>query len=91
MKQLLFAIRSATQRAMLNPSTRIQQRAEYALDILHNGSMISQYIKACQSLLACTKYSRGICELFVFRGSSVILFRLLQSCNRSTPHQELLR
>jgi hypothetical protein len=69
----------------------LHAKAQHALHILHNGKMISHYMKACNYLLTYTAVCREVCELFVYTNSPIILFRLLQTCNRSTPHQELLK
>ena len=70
----------------------LHSKAKHAINMLHNGTMISHYIKSCEYLLTYTNYSKEICELFVIgTQSAIILFRLLQTCNRSTPHQELLK
>jgi hypothetical protein len=69
----------------------LHTKAKNALQLLHNGKMISQYMKGCNYLVNYTNYCKEICELFVFTESSDILFRLLPTCNRSTPHQELLK
>lgn len=69
----------------------LHAKAQHALDLLHKGRMMSHNMKACQYLLLYTSYSKEICELFVYTNSAAILFNLLLTCNRSTPHQELLK
>lgn len=69
----------------------LHAKAKQALDLLHKGKMISHHMKACQYLLTYTSYSKEICELFVYTNSTTILFNLLLTCNRSPPHQELLK
>jgi hypothetical protein len=69
----------------------LHTKAKNALNLLHHGKMISHYMKGCQYLVNYTNYCKEICELFVYTNSSGVLFRLLQTCNRSTPHQELLK
>lgn len=64
---------------------------EVALQVLQSGKMISQLLKACQTLELSTQLSRYCGEAFAQAGASRILFALIRSCNRSTPHQELLR
>lgn len=42
-------------------------------------------------LFVSTNHSTKCCEAFTYAGAFKILFDLMKSCNRSTPHQELLR
>ena len=53
--------------------------------------MISHVLKACQTLLLSTQYSIKCCKAFAASSASSILLDLIRSCNRSTPHQELLK
>lgn len=62
-----------------------------ALQQLQKGKMISQLLKACATLELSTQLSKKCSEAFAKSGASKILFALIRSCNRSTPHQELLR
>ena len=53
--------------------------------------MISQLFKACQLLELSTRISKKCSQSFSAAGAASILFSLIQSCNRSAPHQEILR
>ena len=78
-------------KAKANPNQCLGKRTLAALQVLQNGKMISHLLKACQTLELSTQLSRPCCESFAHAGAASILFTLLRSCNRSTPHQELLR
>lgn len=88
---LRLRIQQAERRAIADPSLRLGKQTIAALHTLQSGKMISQLLKACQTLQLSTQLSRYCCEAFAQAGAAAILFGLLRSCNRSTPHQELLR
>jgi len=81
----------AETQARKDPSLRLGRRTYAALQTLQSGKMVSHVLKACQTLEFSTYISRQCCEAFAAASASAILFNLLRSCNRSTPHQELLR
>jgi abnormal spindle-like microcephaly-associated protein len=91
LQQLLKRIKEADSRARADPSLKLGKQTSAALKVLQTGKMISQLLKACQTLELSTSLSRYCCEAFAQAGAPNILFSLLRSCNRSTPHQELLR
>jgi abnormal spindle-like microcephaly-associated protein len=79
------------QRAAADPTRILGRQTQSALVMLQTGKMVSQLKKACQMLFVSTQISARCCEAFTHAGAFNILFDLLKSCNRSTPHQELLR
>ena len=81
----------ANAHARSNPEMKLSTRTQAALLTLQKGKMISHVLKACQTLEYSTSYSVVCCSNFVIASASKILFTLIRSCNRSTPHQELLR
>lgn len=87
----LERIRAAEARARADPSLKLGKQTTAALRTLQTGKMISHVLKACQTLELSTQLSRRCCEAFAHAQAADILFTLLRSCNRSTPHQELLR
>lgn len=93
LRLILARLEKANENARLNPNTTLTlgEKTAAALRTLQNAPMISALIKACQALQMSTLYSKDSCEKFVYTDSAHILFSLIQSCNRSTPHQELLR
>lgn len=88
---MLLRLRQAKLRWSEGGPLTLGQKTAAALITLQTAKTISAAIKACQVLQVSTQYSRDSCEKFVFTNSAVILLQLIQSCNRSTPHQELLR
>lgn len=88
---MIKRIKAADARAAADPSLKLGKQTMAALKVLQTGKMISQLLSACQTLELSSQVSRYCCEAFAQAGASDILFSLLRSCNRSTPHQELLR
>lgn len=84
-------IKRADQNSIQNPQLRLGNQTNEAISILLKGKMISHILRACQTLELATLYSSVCCLRFVQSAASKILFTLICSCNRSTPHQELLR
>eukprot|EP01041_Mallomonas_annulata_P000646 gene646-1248_t len=78
-------------KACADPSLRLGKRTVAALLILESGKMISHVIRACETLLLSTQYSTRCCKAFAETSASTVMFDSIRSCNRSTPHQELLR
>lgn len=87
----LKRIREAHARAAADPSLKLGKKTTAALEVLRSGKMISHVLKACQTLELSTQLSKYCCEAFAQANAANILFNLLRSCNRSQPHQELLR
>jgi abnormal spindle-like microcephaly-associated protein len=84
-------IRAAELKARADPSLRLGKRTVAALATLQNGKQVSQILKALQFLQVSTQISKHCCASFAEGGATAVLFGLLRSCNRSQPHQELLR
>ena len=89
----LKRIQLAEQRALADPSLRLGKQTQMALHTLQScsGKMISAFLKACQTLELSTQLSHRCSRAFAEAGASKVLFTLIRSCNRSTPHQELLK
>jgi len=89
----LKRIKAAEQKALADPSLRIGRQTQSALQTLQScsGKMISALLKACQTLEFSTQLSHRCSRAFAEAGASKVLFALIRSCNRSTPHQELLK
>lgn len=88
---LRHRIKLAEKKARADPSLRLGKRTTAALTTLQNGKQISQLLKALQFLQMSTQVSKYCCASFAECGAPTVLFGLLRSCNRSQPHQELLR
>ena len=84
-------IAEAEKRSIVEPSLRLGMQTKYSLETLQSGKMISHLLKACQMLELSTQVSVRCCQAFTDAQASSILFGLIRSCNRSTPHQEILR
>ena len=90
-RNCLQRLNAAHERSNACPEMRLGRQTEVALRALQSGKMISHVLRACQTLETCTAFSQVCCKNFVVSSASNILFSLIRSCNRSTPHQELLR
>ena len=77
--------------AKINPNMQLGHKTKECLHVLQEGKMISHILNACKFLEFSTQISKRCCESFANASAANILFGLIRSCNRSTPHQELLR
>ena len=84
-------IRVAEEKSRSDPSLRLGHMTRQALHIIKKGKMISQIYKACHTLDTATHFSVKCCGAFTSAGATKALLHLIRSCNRSTPHQEILR
>ena len=82
---------AAAARAAANPELRLGNRTKAALDVLQNAKMLTHVLKACKNLEISTRLSPPCCSAFANGGATGILFKLVRTCNRSPPHQELLQ
>lgn len=90
-QNMLHRLAAADQRARADPSLCLGAQTKVSLEVLQSGKMISSLLKACQMLDLSTQVSRRCCDAFTQAQASSVLFGLIRSCNRSTPHQEILR
>ena len=91
MKALRVRIIDAEKRAIADPNLCLAKQTKTSLEVLQSGKMISHLLKACQTLELSTQVSVKCCQAFTEAQASSVLFGLIRSCNRSTPHQEVLR
>ncbi len=84
-------IKVANNNSKLNPGLKLGVLTKNALQTLKKGKMISQIYKACNLLDNATRFSAKCCGAFVEANATKALLHLIRSCNRSTPHQEILR
>ena len=82
---------AAAARAAANPELRLGNRTKAALYTLQQAKMLTHVLKACTNLEISTRLSPPCCRAFAAGGATGVLLRLVRTCNRSTPHQELLR
>jgi hypothetical protein len=90
-KKARLQIKAAECASRADPSQRLGHLTRNALRTLKKGKMISQICKACHTLDTATRYSAKCCAAFTAAGATKALLHLIRSCNRSTPHQEILR
>lgn len=88
---LRVRVREATARAEADPSLRIGVRHAAALEVLLSGKSCAQLLRSCLTLVVSTSLARECCEALVEVEGVPKLLAVIRSCNRSTPHMELLR
>jgi hypothetical protein len=88
---LRVRVREATARAEADPSLRIGIRHAAALEVLLSGKSCAQLLRSCLTLVVSTSLARECCEALVEVEGVPKLLAVIRSCNRSTPHMELLR
>lgn len=81
----------ATARAEVDPSLRLGVRHAAALEVLLSGKSCAQLLRSCLTLVVSTSLARECCEALVEVQGVPKLLAVIRSCNRSTPHMELLR
>ena len=81
----------ATARADADPSLRLGVRHAAALEVLLSGKSCTQLLRSCLTLVVSTSLARECCEALVEVEGVPKLLAVIRSCNRSTPHMELLR
>ncbi|KAI9230543.1 MAG: hypothetical protein DHS80DRAFT_21340 [Piptocephalis tieghemiana] len=70
---------------------RLGNRTSMALDILLGSSRMSEILGACVHLEVVTRLSRE-CRLQLLHHQAIeVLYEVLSGCNRSTPHQAVMR
>ena len=62
-----------------------------ALAVVLHSKNLTAVLHACEALEVTTRFSAVCCARFREEGAAPILFALIKSCNRSKPHQELLK
>eukprot|EP00615_Pteridomonas_danica_P006954 CAMPEP_0114352584 /NCGR_PEP_ID=MMETSP0101-20121206/18049_1 /TAXON_ID=38822 ORGANISM="Pteridomonas danica, Strain PT" /NCGR_SAMPLE_ID=MMETSP0101 /ASSEMBLY_ACC=CAM_ASM_000211 /LENGTH=223 /DNA_ID=CAMNT_0001493045 /DNA_START=848 /DNA_END=1519 /DNA_ORIENTATION=+ len=81
----------AAMRAKAQPEKRLGNRTVDALSKLMNAKKLPQVISACSTLEISTRLSPPCCAAFASGGAASIVFKHMKTCNRSTPHQEVLK
>lgn len=69
---------------------KLGNRAAMALEILSNSSSLSSTLKACHHLDVTTSLSKNCCLRLTEYDVIPVIMDLIQSCNRSKPHMEIL-
>jgi abnormal spindle-like microcephaly-associated protein len=81
---------AASEAARKNPKLRIGYRLATALEALLTSRQLSVVTQALRSLDQVTRVLPICCEEVVKLGAIQVMLALMQSCNRSLPHQELV-
>jgi abnormal spindle-like microcephaly-associated protein len=76
--------------AVAVPERALGHRVDSALALL-SSSRLSSLMQACNTLSLATLVSYDVADRLVQEGALAHLFRLIRSCNRSTPHMELIK
>ncbi|XP_060083344.1 abnormal spindle-like microcephaly-associated protein homolog [Ylistrum balloti] len=84
-KNLKEATKSATE------DRKLGNRTESALDYLLKYKQLSQILEALIHLETSTRLSPACCQRMVNVNAVGVIYRLIQSCNRSQPHMEIIR
>ena len=72
-------------------SMKLGNRAALALQLLTTSKQMSLILKACDHLDVATSLSKECCLRLIEHNVVGIIFGLIQSCNRSKPHMEVLK
>ncbi|XP_055950356.1 abnormal spindle-like microcephaly-associated protein homolog isoform X2 [Argiope bruennichi] len=66
-------------------------KTQRALKVLLTDQNIRNILTALQTLKVCTQLSAVCCERLQQSGGLAVIIHLLRSCNRSVPHQEIIK
>lgn len=70
---------------------KLGNRTESALDYLLKYKQLSHILEALIHLETSTRLSPACCQRMVNVNAVGVIYRLIQSCNRSQPHMEIIR
>ena len=82
--------RKAYEAGVANPELWLHNRTNAALSTLLLSKNLGDVLRAVSSLEMFTLISPYVCERMVKEGAVPVLFTLLATCNRSTPHQKIV-
>eukprot|EP01018_Ginkgo_biloba_P018120 Gb_33771 [translate_table: standard] len=77
--------------ANVDDRLRLENRLTEALEVLLNHKTVSGILHTCVTLDIATQHSTRCCERLVAAGAIDKLLQLIQSTNRSAPHEEVLK
>lgn len=83
--------RIAMANATATEAAKLGNRTRTALDVVMNSKSIASCLAAVKSLCVATANSIVCSDLVVGCGAIPILYHLMDSCNRSEPHKQLVR
>jgi abnormal spindle-like microcephaly-associated protein len=90
-QNMRMRIRAAHLRAIQHPHMRLGNRTASALSSLLATKQLTTVMQAVASLAVTANLSRSCCDRMVEQDIVPIMLRLVQTCNRSQPHIELLK
>lgn len=73
------------------PENTVHNRATSALELLLRSKQLTVVSTACRMLEGCTRWMPVCCERAVEHRAVPVILALMQSCNRSVPHLELVK
>eukprot|EP01028_Stygiella_incarcerata_P011681 TRINITY_DN670_c0_g1_i4.p1 TRINITY_DN670_c0_g1~~TRINITY_DN670_c0_g1_i4.p1 ORF type:complete len:1340 (+),score=352.30 TRINITY_DN670_c0_g1_i4:70-4089(+) len=76
--------------ALARPEDSLASRTNNAVEVLLDSTKLAFVMKACANLDVTTKWSKECRGQLHRDGAIVAIIKLMQSCNRSQPHVELL-
>ena len=83
--------RIAEANSRATPANTLWARTSAALEQLSRSTRLTVVMQACRTVELSTRFSPVCCMMFAERGIVPAIYALIRSCNRSQPHQELLR
>lgn len=81
----------ANERARADATMTLGSRTSRALDVVLNSKALTEILHACVTLEVSTRLSRRCAQRFAFTQAAPVIIALIRSCNRSKPHQQLVR
>ena len=90
-RQVSSRVLKANMNAKRNPTQTLGGRTMLALEVITHSPSLEKITSAIRSLEVATRHSKKCCYDFCHAGAAEILFLLVQNCNRSLPHVELIQ
>jgi abnormal spindle-like microcephaly-associated protein len=81
----------AAMKAKEHPENQLGNRTKSALDMLSKAKKLGTVLAACKTLKLSTQLSPPCCVAFAAGGATRTILKYIKTCNRSAPHQEVLR
>jgi hypothetical protein len=83
--------RRAKCQVLSNAEQALKEKTMSFISLLQEDATIETALNVCDSLELATNVSSACCEYIAFSSAVSTLFRMIRSCSRSSPHQELLK
>ena len=80
----------ANDKSAKDPKMRLGCRTRHALATLRKSNSLTEIMAAVKTLEAATRLSYVCCEVFTGVNAAHALLNLIESCNRSVPHVQLV-